>query len=103
MARQPQQKNENRRVRSFNLDDAHYREMKRLSAVEGISMSDILNRMLWHQLTQKKVQADVANGLQTTLKLHVQSEDIRAKRKDGKCNPKVIGQPPCSICWGEEA
>ncbi len=102
MARQPQQKNENRRVRSFNLDDAHYREMKRLSAVEGISMSDILNRILWHQLTKKKVQDDVANGLQTTLEIHVQSEDIRAKRKDGKCNPKVIGQPPCSICWGVE-
>ena len=101
MARQPQQKNENRRVRSFNLDDAHYREMKRLSAIEGISMSDILNRMLWHQFAQAKVEKDIENGIQTTLEIHVSAEEIRAKRKDGKCNPKhILGK--CSICWGEE-
>jgi len=101
MARQPQQKNENRRVRSFNLDDAHYREMKRLSAVEGISMSDILNRILWHQFAQAKVAKDIENGIQTTLEIHVSAEEIRAKRKDKKCNPKhILGK--CSICWGVE-
>ena len=101
MARQPQQKNENRRVRSFNLDDAHYREMKKMSAVEGISMSDILNRMLWHQFAQDKVAQDIKNGIQTTLEIHVSTEEIRAKRKDGKCNPKhILGK--CLICWGVE-
>jgi predicted CopG family antitoxin len=100
MARIATEKYANRRVRSFNLDDANYRGLKRLSAVEDMSMSDIINRILTRALAKRKVDADIENGLQTTLEIHVQSEEIRAKRKDGKCNPKVVGLPPCSMCWG---
>ena len=64
-------------------------------------MSDILNRMLWHQFAQDKVAQDIKNGIQTTLEIHVSTEEIRAKRKDGKCNPKhILGK--CLICWGVE-
>ena len=103
MARTALTKNENRRVRSFNLDDSHYRELKRLAQVEGLSMSDIINRVLWHGLAKKKVLRDIVDGLQTTLEVHVQEAAVRAKRKDGKCNPKSIDSPiPCAVCWGDE-
>jgi hypothetical protein len=102
MARIATEKYANRRVRSFNLDDAHFRELKRLSAVEDMSMSDIINRILGHALAKRKVDEDIENGLQTTLEIHVQSEEIRARGTfDGKCNPNVLGQVnKCPICWG---
>lgn len=101
MARIANEKNANRRVRSFNLDDAHFWELKRLSGVQDCSMSDVLNMILGIELAHRKVARDVEKGLQTTLELHVQSAEIRAKRKDKKCNPNVLGQEKkCSICWG---
>ena len=102
MARPPHMKNENRRVRSFNLDDAHYRELKRLSAVEELSMSDILNCVLWHSFAKAKVHKDISEGIQTTLVMHSMDEQHRAGRKDGKCNPKLVNVPRCPICWGDE-
>jgi len=103
MARIASEKYANRRVRSFNLDDVHYRGLKQMSAVEDRSMSDLLNRILGHALARRKVDEDIENGLQTTLEIHVQSEEIRAKRKDGKCNPNVLGQVnKCPICWGAD-
>ena len=105
MARQAQKKNESRRTRSFNVDEQHYRELKRVGMSEGLSLRDILNRVLAHGLARRKVALDVENGLQTTLEVHVQSEEIRSKRTDNKCNPKSVDNidGPCSICWGEES
>ncbi len=102
MARQAQKKNESRRTRSFNVDEQHYRELKRVGMSEGLSMSDILNRVLAHGLARRKVAKDVENGLQTTLEVHVQGEEIRSKREDGKCNPKSVDNidGPCALCWG---
>lgn len=104
MARQAQKKNESRRTRSFNVDEQHYRELKRVGMSEGLSMSDILNRVLAHGLARRKVAKDVENGLQTTLEVHVQGEEIRSKRKDGKCNPKSVDNidGPCALCWGDQ-
>jgi len=100
MARIASEKYANRRVRSFNLDEQHFRELKRIAAVEELSMSDILNRVLSHGLAKRKVAVDVANGLQTTLELHTHDQRHRDGRKDGKCNPKSeLGR--CVICWGE--
>ena len=87
MARQALTKNENRRTRSFNLDDDHYRELKKQAHDEGLSMSDIINRVLYHGLAKEKVAQDIENGLQTTLDLHKMTAEVRAKRSDGKCNP----------------
>tara|TARA_R110000744_G_scaffold366540_1_gene475629 strand:+ start:147 stop:464 length:318 start_codon:yes stop_codon:yes gene_type:complete len=103
MARQAQKKNESRRTRSFNVDEAHYRELKSVGRREGLSMSDILNRVLAHGLAKRKVAKDIEDGLQTTLEVHVQSEEIRSKRDHGKCNPKSIDNSngPCAVCWGE--
>ena len=94
------EKNANRRVRSFNLDNRHYDEIKRIAGIEGLSMSDILNRLCGHGLAKKKVAEDVASGLQKTLELHVVSAEIRAKSKDGKCNPNHV-DGRCIECWGE--
>ena len=72
---------------------------------EGLSMSDILNRVLAHGLARRKVAKDIENGLQTTLIMHVQGEEIRSKREDGKCNPTSIDNidGPCALCWSDEA
>jgi hypothetical protein len=94
------EKNANRRVRSFNLDQRHYDEIKRVAGIEGLSMSDILNRLCAHGLAKKKVAEDVAAGLQTTLDIHIHDQRHRDGRKDGKCNPKSEGGH-CVVCWGE--
>jgi len=106
MPREASAKYANRRVRSFNLDDTHYLELKSLSKVEDCSMSDILNRVLWHGLAKMKVAEDIANGLQTVLKVHTQSIEARENNRKNKkiltnkCNPQA--EPYCMICWGEE-
>ena len=104
MARTSQPKYENRRTRSFNLDQPHYLELKRLAALEGLSMSDILNRTLIHGFQRVKVAQDVKDGFQTTLEVHVQTVEVRMMRKTGqgadenKCNPRHI-EGKCKICW----
>ena len=107
MARTALSKNENRRVRSFNLDDEHYRELKRLAQVEGLSMSDIINRVLWHGFAKKKALQDIENGIQTTLEVHIQDAvarkgNLKNKRiLQEKCNPMSrLGH--CKLCWGEK-
>ena len=100
MARIASEKYANRRVRSFNLDEQHFRELKRIAGIEELSMSDILNRVLSHGLAKRKVAADVASGLQTTLELHKHDQQHRDARKDGKCNPKSKAGR-CEECWGE--
>lgn len=101
MARIASEKYENRRVRSFNLDEHHYRELKDIAMKEGISMSDVLNRTLVHALVKAKVAEDVKNGLQTTLEVHKHSIEARSARKDGKCNPRSL-EGRCEICWSVE-
>jgi len=98
MARQALTKNENRRTRSFNLDDDHYRELKKQAQEEGLSMSDIINRVLYHGLAKEKVAQDIENGLQTTLDLHKHPAEVRAMRSDGKCNPLSL-KGKCGVCW----
>ena len=105
MARQAQKKNESRRTRSFNVDEQHYRELKRVGMSEGLSMSDILNRVLAHGLARRKVALDVENGLQTTLEVHVQSDAARKHNLtnkqilEEKCNPQAA-DGKCALCWG---
>jgi hypothetical protein len=107
MARIASEKYENRRVRSFNLDDHHYRELKDIAMKEGISMSDVLNRTLVHALVKAKVAEDVKNGLQTTLEVHTQTVEQRQMRRKGsgadedKCNPRSL-EGRCAICWSVE-
>jgi len=106
MARIAQTKYENRRTRSFNLDNAHYTELKALSKVEECSMSDVLNRVLCHALMRKKEQEDIKNGIQTKLQVHTQDSVAREfNRKNKKilmpkCNPQAT--PYCVLCWGDD-
>ena len=90
-----------RKIRSFNIDASTFEELKEQSLREGLSMSDLVNRMLRQGLAKHKVAQDIESGLQTTLEIHVQSADIRAKRDDNKCNPKSI-DGRCETCWGVE-
>lgn len=71
-----------------------------MAGVEGLSMSDILNRTLVHALVKVKVARDVKNGLQTTLEMHKQTVEARENRKDGKCNPKSM-DGICLVCWSD--
>ena len=74
---------------------------------EGLSMSDIINRVLYHGLAKKKVAEDIKDGIQTTLEVHIQEESARKanlKNKrilQEKCNP-LDKSGRCKICWGVE-
>ena len=99
MARIAQKKNENRKVRSFNVDETNFSELKRVAQIEELSMSDILNRVLWHHFVDAKVKKDIEKGIQTTLAIHTHDQRHRDARKDGKCNPaSKLGK--CATCWG---
>lgn len=98
MARPVNPKNEARRIRSFNLDEAVHKELKKVAIEEDISMSDIVNRILFEHVMKARVAVDVAHGVQTTLEIHVHDEAHRSARKDGKCNPKSKAGR-CGVCW----
>lgn len=106
MARTSQEKYENRRTRSFNLDQAHYDELKALSRLEECSMSDVLNRVLCHALMRKKELEDQKNGIQTILQVHTQDARARENNRKNKkilmpkCNPQAT--PYCFLCWGDD-
>lgn len=98
MARPINPKNEMRRIRSFNLDNAIHIELRKCALEEDISMSDLVNRILFRSIMESRVAVDVAQGVQTTLEIHVHDEAHRNARKDGKCNPKSKSGK-CGVCW----
>jgi len=98
MARPINPKNENRRIRSFNLDNAIHEELRKSALIEDISMSDLVNRLLFAAVLQQKIAIDIDNGIQTTLEIHVHDEKHRRSRKDGKCNPQSKAGK-CGVCW----
>ena len=98
MARPINPKNENRRIRSFNIDQNIHSALRKNAIQEDISMSDLVNRILFRSVIEARVAEDVAQGVQTTFEIHIHDEAHRNARKDGKCNPKSK-DGKCGVCW----
>ena len=88
----------NRRIMSFNLDDEVCEKVARMAEQDGLNRSEWLNRLLVTEDASRRLKADLERGLQTTLEIHTHDADHRAKRKDGKCNPKSM-RGMCDVCW----
>tara|TARA_R110001592_G_C13159718_1_gene748842 strand:+ start:2331 stop:2630 length:300 start_codon:yes stop_codon:yes gene_type:complete len=98
MARPVNPKNEMRRIRSFNLDQNIHTALRQTALEEDISMSDLVNRILFKSVMEARIAVDVSHGVQTVLNIHVHDQSHRDARKDGKCNPKSKAGR-CGVCW----
>jgi len=88
----------NRRIMSFNLDDEVCEKVAKMAEQDGLNRSEWLNRLLVTEDASRRLKADLERGLQTTLEIHTHDAEHRAKRKDGKCNPKSM-RGKCDVCW----
>jgi len=82
-----------REVKSFTLDESAIKKLKRYSEQET---KGNLSRGLSH-LIHAKLHAEIEDYT------HRAPPQQRKWNGTGKCNPKFGGQPPCALCWGENA
>ena len=87
-----------RRIRSFNLDDTAIDKMEKMAQEDGVNRSEWVNRMIHTENASRMLKNDLKSGVQTTLEIHIHDAAHRAKRKDGKCNPKSM-HGTCGVCW----
>ena len=90
-----------RSIMSFNLDIDVIGKLEEMATGDGLNRSEWVNRLIWAEYTQRRLQADVKAGIQTTLDVHIHDAEHRAKREDGKCNPRSM-KGRCKTCWGDE-
>ena len=87
-----------RRIRSFNLDDEAIAKMEKMAQEDGLNRSEWVNRMILTEDAGRRLKDDLGKGIQTTLAIHTHDAAHRAKRTDGKCNPKSM-KGTCKECW----
>lgn len=89
-------------VTSINILVANRERLENMAKEDEISRSEFIDRLIFTTYHQRKAQKDQDAGLQTTLEIHVVDEAIRARSKDGKCNPNHV-KGRCPTCWGPDA
>jgi len=88
-------------VTSINILVANRERLEKMATEDNVSRSVFVDRLIFRTYHERKAQKDQDAGLQTTLEIHIVDQAVRARSKDGKCNPHHV-KGRCPTCWGPE-